>query len=136
MVSLLKEADWSPELLEHELCEEMAMQLMELPEALPVVAAAAAAIDEALVVARSALSMMGRTGGSRGNSSAQMSFTSGRGHSVLSRGGPPVPPAVAGADMDERRRSVLLFRGPRLKVGIDVGQVCEVVCVCVWGGGG
>ena len=118
VVSLLKEVDWPPELLAHELCEEMAMQLVEHPLPPPVVGADALPVmaeeagEESLVVEPR---VMGYGGG---NSCLQVAVTSRHSHSEISHGSCTLPSA-----MEEHTRSVLLFRGPRLKVGIDVGEV-------------
>ena len=119
MESLLKEEDWSPELLEHELCEEMAMQIMELPPPRP----PAPVADAMQVMAEEAgdeLHVVGRGGG--GTSFLEISVTSARVHSEFSCGR-SLPSAMALPISEGYRRPVLLFRGLRLKVGINMGQV-------------
>ena len=108
MVSLLKEEDWSPELLEHELCEEMGMQLTELPPPPPLAACA-----DDLTMAEEANDepqVAGRSG-----SILHISVTSRHSQSEIM--------CSSRSQSAVFRRPVLLFRGPRLKIGIDVGQV-------------
>lgn len=103
-MQLLKHANWSEQLLAQELCEELSMCV----------------VSDAETVMAGAAEMFGRPPESprtqnlmRGASANMPAGRMGDGHGILRQASTfmPLP------------QSVLIFRGLRLKVGLDLGQV-------------